>query len=120
VDDVLAIQRELNRATTELEQLKGRKRVLENLIDLTTVTVHLQERGVYEPPESAPFDTTIGRTFSGSIDAMITVGKGIVLGAVAVTPWLPVLVVAVAPFWWLRRRRKAARTAGPAPEPKAP
>jgi hypothetical protein len=120
VDEVLKVEVALARAMGELEQLKGRQRLLENLTELTTVTVQMQERGTYVPPESPAFDTTIGRTFTGSINALIAVGKGLVLAVVAVTPWLPVAAALLGPLWWLRRRRKAALAALPAAGPPQP
>jgi hypothetical protein len=120
IDDVLAVKRELKRATEELDQLKARQRVLENLIELTTVTVEMHERGTYMPPESPTFDTTIGRTFAGSIDALVAVGKALVLVMVALTPWLPVIAVFVVPLWWIRRRHKAALTRLPVVKPAPP
>jgi hypothetical protein len=107
-----------------LDRLIGRKRVLDNLTELTTVTIQLQERGTYLPPDSPTFDTTIGKTWSGSIDVLVIVGKGIVLVAVALAPWLPVLTVISVPTWWIWRRKKqvagAATIAVPEPSPKAP
>jgi hypothetical protein len=124
IEDLLVLQRELHRVTEELDRLKGRQRVLDNLTELTTVTIQLQERGTYLPPDSPTFDTTIGRTWSGSIDVLVIVGKGIVLVAVALAPWLPVLAVIIVPTWWIWRRKKhmagAATIGEPVPSPKAP
>jgi hypothetical protein len=128
IEDVLVLKRELQRVTEELERLKGRKRVLDNLTELTTVTIQLQERGTYLPPaapDSPAFDSTIGRTWSGSIDVLVVVGKGIVLVAVALAPWLPVLAVIIVPTWWIWRRKKhvavvVATIGEPVPSPKAP
>jgi hypothetical protein len=120
LDDVLKVRPELEKATEDLDRLKARQRVLENLIELTTVTVEMYERGTYMPPESPTFDTTIGRTFAGSIDALVAVGKALVLVVVALTPWLPVIAVFVVPLWWIRRRHKAALTRLPVVKPAPP
>jgi hypothetical protein len=104
IEEVLAVQREVSRAQSELEQMRGRQRVLENLVDLTTVTVRLQERGTYQPSEPPPFGTTVEGTFFGSINALIGLGKVLVIAAVALAPWLPLLAVAGVTIWLIVRR----------------
>jgi hypothetical protein len=116
LEDTLTVKRELARATTELEQMKGRQRLLENLADLSTVTISLQEKGTYTPSEPVSFGTQISNTFSGSVDLLVSAGKGLVLIGAALTPWSQVLVpAAVALWWWRRRHRTAARPAQPTP-----
>jgi len=125
IDEVLAVQREVSRAQGDLEQMIGRQRVLENLTELTTVTVHLAERDTYLPPTPLPpvaFGTTVGQTFFDSIDVLIAAGKALVLVAVAVAPWLPLIAVAGGLLWLLVRRRKIAPAnvpGNPLPEAKA-
>jgi len=110
IEEILAVQRELSRAQGELEQMKGRERLLANLTELTTVTIHMAEKDIYLPPPPVVFSTTIGETFFKSADMLVSVGKALVLAAVALAPWLPILVViAAAVALAVRRRRLAAR-----------
>lgn len=51
VETALAIQRELERVTTELEVLKGRQRYLADQVALSTVTVHFQALATVYPDE---------------------------------------------------------------------
>jgi hypothetical protein len=53
------------------------------------------------------FSSTLGRTFQGSIEALIAFGKGIVLVVVAIAPWLAILGLLAAPAVIVRRRRRA-------------
>jgi Domain of unknown function (DUF4349) len=109
--DMTPLVREVSRVTEELERLKGRQRLLDNLTELTTVTVQMQQRGSYvppEPPEMPTFGSTVERTFSGSIAALVEVGKAVVLVAVALGPWLPVVALVAVPIWWNWRRNKTA------------
>ncbi len=103
--DILDVERELSRVREEIERFEGRMNVLENLISLTTITVHLQERRGYVPAEAPSFGTTIGRTFHGSLDLLQKAGQGVVLFMVAAGPWLVVLAIIFGPVWWLLRRR---------------
>lgn len=113
-DEALPVVRELSRATEELERMKGRQRVLDNLTELTTITLSMQEKGTYlppappAPPEVVAFDTTLERTFYGSLDILIIVGKALTVAAVAASPWLPVVAVIGLPGWFIVRRRKSA------------
>jgi hypothetical protein len=76
------------------------------------VTVDMHDRKDYVPTTAPSFGTSISRTFSGSWDSLLALGKGIVLVVVAVTPWLPVLAV-LALAGWLGIRRANKRRAAP-------
>jgi hypothetical protein len=111
IDQVLMVQRELSRAQGELEQMKGRQRVLENLTELTTVTIHIGENLTYLPPTPLPpatFGTTVSQAFFGSIDVLIGVGKAVVVAAAAAAPWLPLVAVFSAVIWLIVRQRRIA------------
>ncbi|HEY1377719.1 MAG TPA: DUF4349 domain-containing protein, partial [Gemmataceae bacterium] len=108
LEDILAVEKELSRVRGEIEEAEGRRQKLTNLADLATVTVSLRERKGYTPPESPAFGATVGRTFGESLDLLGRCGKGLVLVAVAVAPWLPVLVVIVGAAWLIGRRRRVA------------
>lgn len=97
---------ELFRAQKELEAYLGRKQYLENLTAMTTVTVILQERGVYTPEESPDFGTTVGRTWSSSLNALVQFGRSLALVVVALVPWLPVLLAITLPIYVFWRRSK--------------
>ena len=53
----------------------------------------MRDRKGYVPPESPEFTTQIGRTWSSSLDALVSTGKALVITAVAIAPWLAVLAV---------------------------
>jgi hypothetical protein len=74
------------------------------------VTVKLLDRRDYKPPVLPDFGGTVGRTFEGSINALVVFGKAIVLTVVALAPWLVVLGLLAAPGFVLWRRRRAALT----------
>ncbi|HXG11562.1 MAG TPA: DUF4349 domain-containing protein [Gemmataceae bacterium] len=118
LEDILAVERELARVRGEIEQAQGRLQKLTKLTELTTVTVSLQERKDYVPAASPSFATTLGRTFTGSLDVLLTCGKGLLLAAVALVPWLPLLAVIAVPTWLFVRRSRSdrARRAQPVAE----
>jgi hypothetical protein len=111
IEEVLAVQREVSRAQGELEQMKGRQRVLDNLTELTTVTVHLSEREPFNPSNPLPpvaFGTTLSETFFSSIDVLIKVGKALVIAGAAAAPWAPVVAMVSVVAWLVLRRRRVA------------
>jgi hypothetical protein len=108
--DVLAVRDKLNEVEARLDQEKGQRKRWKQLVDLATVHITLRDRKDYVPPVVPDFGTRIGRTFQGSVEALLGFFRGVVLVAVALAPWLAVLAVPGLPLliWWrIRRRRKA-------------
>lgn len=107
-DHILAAKREVQRVRTEIDRLQKRMSVLTDLTSLATVNLTLTERKDYVP-EATHFTGTLARTWYGSLEALLTFGKNLLLVLVAVVPWLVVLAVVGCPVaWWVRRRWRAA------------
>jgi hypothetical protein len=107
IPDILAVKKELDRTQNELDRFKGRLQVLKDLTNLTTVNIWMRERGTYVPEEKPDFGTSAGRTFTDSLGALVQFGRAVALFAVAVAPWLPLVVVLTLPglVAWRRHRR---------------
>lgn len=114
VEDILKVREQLRIVRGQIEEAKSQLQRWDKDVDLATVTVTLLDRRDYTPPLIPDFGSTIGRTFQGSIETLVAFGKGIVLVVVALAPWLAVLILLVAPFAIIRRRRRAANTVLPA------
>jgi len=116
-DEWATLRRELRDLRGEIEKLQGEHKRLADLTALTTVNVTLREIKNYVPPEAPPpptFGSTIKETFNDSLGALVAFGKGVVVVAVAVTPWLLPAALVLVPAW-LALRRKVRRP--PADEP---
>jgi hypothetical protein len=109
LEDVIAIERELSRVREELERMQARLRVLVDLTSLTTVELTIVEIRDYQPPEAATLATRLRRTFEGSVSALRSAGEGLLIGAVAVTPWFPVLAAGLCPVYFVVRRARKNR-----------
>jgi Domain of unknown function (DUF4349) len=115
IGDVVSVEGELSRRTTELESLQARQRALAGQVDYATIT--LQLRASQAPPAPAPD----GAGFAGGLRNgwhAFTATLGWVLTALgAVLPFL-LLAAPVAAAWVLRRRRLSAAPSAPAPRPE--
>jgi len=115
VEDVLAFRRELAQLREKIDHLEGQRRRLANLTALSTITLTLREVKNYVPPEAPPepppptFGSTVSSTFAGSVAALVALGKAVVLVAVAVAPWLPLVALLTVPTWVLVRRLRRRR-----------
>jgi hypothetical protein len=89
---------------------------------MSTVVVKLEQRKEYAPAGAPDFGTTVSRTWEGSVNALAAFGRGFVLFAVAVAPWVPLFAVVTSPLWFLlwRQWRKARPARPAAPAPAAP
>ena len=112
LEDILAVERELTRVRGEVEQMQGRIRYLANVTALSTVTITAVEIKNYTPPAAPTFGTQIGRTFSNSVENLARFGRGLTLAVVAITPWLPLVVIASLPILLILRRERANRRRG--------
>jgi hypothetical protein len=117
--DLKPIDTDLDEVRKEIERAKGRLEVLSELSAMATATIYLSERTGFVPPESPPFGTRAGRTFSGSLGALEDFGQALALFGIALAPWLPLIAVVVVAAWVLirraRRRPAAATPAAVAP-----
>jgi prepilin-type N-terminal cleavage/methylation domain-containing protein len=115
--DTLDVERELSRVRGEVEQHEGRLRRLANRTTFTTVTISIQERRGYVPPEAPGLGRRIVRTIRGSIDLLGRFGQHLVLIVVAIAPWLPVVPLVAWPLWRLARLRRRALLPRPPSSP---
>jgi hypothetical protein len=107
LEDLLAVRRELRSIRGDIEQQKGQLQRWDKETEYATVTINMHDRKEYVPPTAPGFGTSISRTFSSSWDGLVSLGKGIVLVAVAVIPWLPLLgVLAIVAWWGIRRANR--------------
>jgi hypothetical protein len=113
--DILAVEENLSRVRGEIEQMQGQLQRWDKETALATVTVVLHDRKGYVPPTSPAFGTSIGRTFTASLDALGEFFRLVILAVVAVTPWALVLGVVAVPVWLARRRYARRPRAGNAP-----
>ena len=111
VEDVITVQQQIDRVQTELDRLEGRLKNLNNRVDLSTITVNLQEPEPVGGETGHSFVAAINEGiagFLGMIDALIVLFFTI----------LPLLAIGGAAYG-IYRWRKGKKPASPVPpEPK--
>jgi hypothetical protein len=111
IGDVIAIESELARREADLNSLLAQQAALEDQTSLSTITVNIERAG--------PGDSSDGPGFlaglSAGWDALGASARVLAVALGAIIPWTPILLLVVAPVWFLFRRRRQA--AGPIAEP---
>jgi len=110
VEDVITVQAQIDRVQTELDRLEGRLRYLDSRIDLSTITVYLQE------PEPVGGET--GHSFVSAINEGIAGFFGMIDALIVLLFTLIPLIVIGCVVYWIYRWRKAEKKTSPAPPSK--
>ena len=111
ISDITSIEAELAKRESDLEALEGRKRGLDDLTTLSTITVNLLGPQAPAPARAGTrlgFLTGLGAGWAalvGFVRVALTV-----LGALL--PFLVVLALVLVPVLWLVRRRRRGAAAG--------
>ncbi len=119
VENLIAVKKELDRVTDEIQRKEGKIRLIANLTELTTVDVTLRERQKFTPSkgpdvvEAATFSMKAGKTFGESWTALRNFGEALALFAIGLAPWLPVIATVGVSGWWFVRRQVRAAAAAP-------
>jgi hypothetical protein len=120
LEDLLAVDRELSEVRGKIDTQKGKLQRWDKEVAFSTALITIQDRLAYVPPVPASFSGTIGRTFWGSVDGLISFGKALVVAAVAMAPWLLVAFVLGAPVWYTLRRARQWQPGSAPPPPAQP
>ena len=108
IEDVIKIQAQINQVQTALDRIEGRMRYLDSRIDLSTITVSLQE------PEPVGGET--GHSFITAINEGISGFLGMIDGLIVVVFTLLPLIIIGGAAWGVYRWRKNKNAAlSPAP-----
>ena len=113
VEDILAVHRSLTQIREEIETLQGRKNLLDNRIEFSTVRVELIPDSVYRPIVEEPWSAS--GPVRNALQALVATLQGLLTALIwALLYLVPLLLVFLIPLaaliWlvrlWIRRRRK--------------
>ncbi len=99
VEDILNIERELERVRGEIERLQGQINYLDRSVAMSVITVRLVE----PPPPFTPPGMDWGETFEIAIRGFFTVLRGLIILIVSL---LPLAIIGSIAYYVYRRRRK--------------
>ena len=105
VSDALEVQRQLAEVRTQIEQLEGRRRYLENQSALSTFTVTLNEPSPIVTTSPTGFLQEVKQTIADSIDLAANIVLGIIRLVILL---IPISILIFLPFgllirWFIRR-----------------
>lgn len=114
LEDVMRIGDRIGAVRQDVERAEGRLKFLATQTTNSTVNLTLKEIKDYKPPTAPTFRDRVAGTFGGSWESFVGFLEGVVLVAVALMPWLPLLLpLGLLGLWGVR---KAWRFAGSQPE----
>ncbi|WAC04474.1 MAG: DUF4349 domain-containing protein [Methanoregula sp.] len=109
IEDVIKIQAQINQVQTALDRIEGRMRYLNSRIDLSTITVNLQEPEPVGGETGHSFVTAINEGISGflgMIDALI----------ILFFTFLPLIIIGGAAYGIYRWKKNKNAATSPAPQ----
>jgi hypothetical protein len=110
LSDILLVEEALARVREEIERMEGRRRLLADQSDLSTVTVTIREAAAFPQRQGAPsLATQARRTFADSLGALGAFGRGLTLVVVALVPWAAIGAGVGIPVGRVAARRRARK-----------
>lgn len=113
VEDILAVHRSLTQIRGEIETLQGRKNLLDNQIDFSTIWVELVPDSVFRPIVEEPWSASepVRNALRALVSTLQSLLTALIWALIYLTPLLLVILVPPAVLiWlvrlWIRRRRK--------------
>lgn len=115
IRDIVSIESELTRRQAELDSLKSQQAYLADQTSMSTITVHLEQKGEATPKPEDDDATGFLSGFEGGWTALVAFGTVLATVAGALLPWLVVLAVLGTPVWLVGRRLVRRRPTSGAP-----
>ncbi len=109
VDDIIKIQAQIDEITLSLNQVEGRLRYLDSQIDLSTITVNLQEPEPVGGETGYNIVTAINEGFAGFFGMI----SAIIVFVFSVIPLIVIGLVAYAIYRYYRRRKGGSVVTAP-------
>lgn len=113
-EELVAFSNELGLVQTEIEQIKGKMRYLDQNVAYSTVELRLYQKvqsAAKAQDEEEPLSDRMGRAIGRSADVLVKVMEGVLIALAALLPVLMAVILIGGPFvWWrLRVRRQRAQ-----------
>lgn len=93
LEEVLRVEKELDRMREEIERIEGRLRFLSERISLSTVVLKAHTRFEFSPPKLPSTTEKMAQTWQDSTTLLGEFLLALGLCIIGVAPWLPILLV---------------------------
>jgi hypothetical protein len=100
LSDIIEVERELGRAVTELEQMKGERRYYDSQVAMSTISASLFEA---RTAGMATFSDPVSAAVRRALEVLGASVSSLIYLLFFLAPWV---VVASVAFWAARRRRR--------------
>ena len=108
VEDALNVQRQLADVRGEIEQIEGRKRLLEDQASLSTIKIDIRTPAAFSA-NSAGFSNRLTEALSAGFDFALNFILGLIAFVIGVLPFIVFIVLPIfliARYFWKRNRRR--------------
>jgi len=115
ITEVLTVQDRLDQVRLEIERVQGRINAINTLVDLGTISVHLEAPPVAEPKSEVKVDPlgAAGKSWEASLVFLRAVSAGFLVVVVFLWWLLPLAAIAgVGLGYWLIRKSRSATSGG--------
>ncbi|MFC0214147.1 DUF4349 domain-containing protein [Paenibacillus chartarius] len=108
-EDLVAFSNELSKVQTEIEQIKGRMRYLDQNVTLSTIELRMYQKlkanAVTKTEGKASFGERLQQAWLGSIGFLSDFGQGVLIVLVTIFPVLILIAVVAAIYLYVRKSR---------------
>lgn len=101
---ILDIEKELANVRYQIETLTGTLKKYDNLVDYSTVTINVQEVKNYTKTKASLWGN-ITKTFASSINILVKILKGILIGTTALLPFIPPFIVVILLYKIIKKKK---------------
>jgi hypothetical protein len=113
-EDLVAFSNELSKVQTEIEQIKGRMRYLDQNVALSTIDLRMYEKLdgslTGNKPGTLPFGERVGKALNGTLDTLGVIAQGLIVFLAGALPVLFILAILFAVYLMARKRRSQKLT----------
>ena len=88
LNDVVLVEEKLNQIREQIEQMEGKLRLYDHLVDLATLTLNVRIEQHYVPPHYPTFGERAMMAWRDSTQALRQVAQGTALLAITISPWI--------------------------------
>jgi hypothetical protein len=118
LNELVALESELTRRQTELEQLEAQQRNMGERVALATITIEVVPTAAVPEPIAEPDETdSVGEAFGQGWDAFATFVLGIAFVLAVLAPFIVLFAIGGAVALWVVRRRRRLLDGPPADRP---